>query len=110
MVSIEALANIGVKVTAKGEEGMTDADLIQIAQNFRDGILYGRSSELMCYIVSAPLQGFLSAAYGISAELEQVDFTDCNHFWLRLPDGRILDATADQFGLAPVYLGEAYQR
>jgi hypothetical protein len=31
-----------------------------------------------------------------------------NHVWLRLTDGRALDATADQFdpSLPPVYLGE----
>jgi hypothetical protein len=36
-----------------------------------------------------------------------------NHIWLRLPDGRALDATADQFNtlfpsmdLPPVYLGK----
>lgn len=92
---------------------MTDAELIEITRDFRDGILNGRPSDLMCYAVSAPLQGFLSAVYGVETILEEVDLGECNHVWLRLPDGHILDATADQFpGMPPVYLGDvpaAYQ-
>jgi hypothetical protein len=72
----------------------------------RKGILGKRSSRMMCMAVSAPLQGLLAALYGVETELETVDFPESNHVWLRLPDGRILDATADQFGLEPVYLGE----
>ena len=88
------------------EQAMTDEDLIAVALDFRKGILIGRPSKMMCFAVSAPLQGFLSAVYGIETEQEEVDFPECNHVYLRLPDGRILDATADQFGLEPVYLGE----
>lgn len=56
--------------------------------------------------VSAPLQSFLAGLYGLETTLEEVDFGSCNHVWLRLSDGRILDATADQFGLDKVYLGQ----
>jgi hypothetical protein len=55
--------------------------------------------------VSAPLQGLLSAVYGIETSLEEADLGHTNHVFLRLPDGRILDATADQFDLPCVYLG-----
>lgn len=58
----------------------------------------------MCFAVCAPLQGLLSAS-GIETELEGINFPEVNHYFLRLPDGRILDPTADQFGLEPVYLG-----
>lgn len=85
---------------------MTDKALLRIARDFRKGILGKRPSRDMCFAVSAPLQGFLSALYGIQTELETVDFGDTTHVWLRLPDGRILDATADQFGLAAIYLGD----
>lgn len=88
---------------------MTDAELIEVATDFRAGLLGGRPSTDMCFAVSAPLQGLLSALYGVETVLEEVDFGDTNHVWLRLADGRILDPTADQFGKAPVYLGEAYQ-
>jgi hypothetical protein len=88
---------------------MTDQELIEIATDFRAGILGSRPSTDMCFAVSAPLQGFLSALYGIQTELEEVDFGDTNHVWLRLGDGRVLDPTADQFGKSAVYLGEAYR-
>ncbi len=68
----------------------------------------------MCLVVAAPLQGLLSAVYGFGTDLEEVDFGCTNHVYLRLPDGRILDPTADQFdGMPDVYCGpwpEAYER
>ena len=91
---------------------MTDAELVQIATDFRDGILDGGSSEWMCAAVSWPLQGFLSAVCGIESEAVESDLGHMNHVWLRLTDGRALDPTADQFNrlfpdmnLPPVYLG-----
>lgn len=83
---------------------MSDRKLKRLAAQFRDGILAGRSSEFMCFAVCAPLQAFL-AALGLETQLVEVRFPEVNHVWLRLPDGRILDPTADQFGLEPVYLG-----
>jgi len=84
---------------------MTDTRLIRIATELRGGILGRRSSRLMCMAVSAPLQGLLSALYSVETAIEEVAFPAGNHVWLRLSDGRILDATADQFGLPAVYLG-----
>lgn len=94
---------------------MTDKQLVRLAKSFRSGIIRGNPwtklrpkgkplSWGMCFQVSAPLQGLLSA-HGFETTLETVDFIEINHTFLRLPDGRILDATADQFGLEPVYLG-----
>jgi hypothetical protein len=89
---------------------MNSRELKSVARGIRSGILGKRSSVDMCMVVSAPLQGMLSAVYGVACELEEVWFDETpqgttNHVFLRLPDGRILDATADQFGLEPVYLG-----
>lgn len=84
---------------------MTDKQLKRVASEMRAGIIGKGSSTDMCMVVSAPLQGMLSALYGLDTEIEEVDFLDTNHVFLRLPDGRILDATADQFGLEPIYLG-----
>lgn len=68
----------------------------------------------MCMVVAAPLQGLLSALYGVETELVEVEFETINHVYLRLPDGRILDPTADQFpGMPDVYLGpwpEVYEQ
>lgn len=85
---------------------MTDAELIQFAADFRDGILQGRSSRLMCAAVSWPLASLLRC-YGIKCETVETATDDRNHVWIRLADGRALDPTADQFGpqYPPVYLG-----
>ena len=88
---------------------MTDAELIEVARDLRAGILGKRASAGMCMVVSAPLQGLLSAIYGVETTLETLDFGIINHVWLRLADGRVLDATADQFDRAPIYLGEEYR-
>ena len=83
---------------------MTDKEIRQAARSFRKGMLGKRQSRLMCFAICAPLQAMLSIC-GCDTELVEADFGDMNHVWLRLSDGRILDPTADQFGLAPVYLG-----
>ena len=92
---------------------LTDAEIVLIATDFRTGILNGHSSQLMCAAVSWPLQGYLSAIHGLETEAVESDLGHMNHTWLRLPDGRALDATADQFNtlfpdmnLPPVYLGK----
>ncbi len=90
---------------------MTDRKLKKVVTDFRAGILGGRSSFLMCAAVCLPLETYLSCCCGLHVTIETTNFAEVNHYWLRLPDGRILDPTADQFGLEPVYLGplpEAY--
>jgi hypothetical protein len=90
---------------------MTDEEIIRQATEFRAGLLDGRDSEFMCYMVSAPLAGYLGFC-GVQTDLVSGDLGHMNHFWLRLKDGRVLDATADQFNklfpnlnYPPVYLG-----
>jgi hypothetical protein len=64
----------------------------------------------MCFMMCAPLQGFLSV-HGIETELIKGEVNDCEHFWLQLPSGDIVDPTADQFAkpdgspMPPVYVG-----
>lgn len=68
----------------------------------------------MCFATSAPLQGYLSML-DIETELIEgeikIEKNIYHHVWLRLPDGRILDPTADQFdcpngsAMPKVYLG-----
>lgn len=90
---------------------MSDAELIEFASEFRAGILNGRPSAWMCFAVCAPLAGLLRFS-GIEAEIVESDLGVCNHFWIKLADGRALDPTADQFNwcsieqFPPVYLGE----
>ena len=82
---------------------------------FRRGILNGSESYDKCFVICAPLHGYLSA---LGEDVELVEgVVDCGeydlqHFWLRLSDGTIIDPTADQLprrrGKRPpkVYIGE----
>ena len=89
---------------------MTDEELVEFVTEFRDGILNGRPSKWMCFMVCAPLASLLRLS-GVTVEVVESDLGECNHVWLRLPDGRALDPTADQFNeygfapMPPVYLG-----
>jgi hypothetical protein len=83
---------------------MTDAEIVEFAREFRDGVLGGGSSRLMCFAICAPLETLLGLS-GVECELVEADFGYINHVWLKLPNGDILDPTADQFGFEPVYLG-----
>jgi hypothetical protein len=90
---------------------MTDADLIEFTQEFRDGILDGTPSWMMCAAVCYPLVTLLNMI-GVKCDLVESDLGEFNHVWMRLADGRVLDPTADQFNelfpdlaMPPVYLG-----
>jgi hypothetical protein len=91
---------------------VSDDELLQIAQEFREGILDGDPSAWMCAAVSWPLAAYLKVFHDLDSEAIETDLGDMNHVWLRLADGRVLDPTADQFNtlfphmkLPPVYLG-----
>jgi len=89
---------------------LTDRQIKCVARGFRNGLLDGGPSRLMCGAVSFALCGYLSFL-GVETELYESDLGDCNHIFLMLSDGRVLDATADQFNVFPgkrypdVYLG-----
>ena len=96
---------------------MNDAKLIQIVKSFRYGIIGRKDSDYQCFVVSAPLKGYLAYKHGIKAKLidgavrvqtKPGRFLEAPHCWLELEDGRILDATYDQFGedRPKVFLGE----
>jgi hypothetical protein len=96
---------------ADQESEMTDGQLKRLSLQFRNGLISKRESEMMCGIVSYALQGYLSFL-GVDTKSEEVMLQFSNHVFLRLSDGRVLDATADQFGGPKVYLGggEWYHR
>ena len=90
---------------------MTDAELVEFAREFREGILDGKPSRQFCFMVSAPMASLLRV-YGVEAEMVETDLSEHpdsefhGHCWVRLADGRALDPTCDQFGdFPPVYLG-----
>lgn len=99
---------------------MKDKQLLKIVREFRKGIIGKSESTFMCFAVCAPLAGFLGM-YGIEAKTREgiVRLRDgqgryageCNHYWIELEDGRVIDPTADQFNrrlslaMPAVYLG-----
>lgn len=83
---------------------MSDAQLKSVCLKFRKGLIKGREGDMMCGVVTYPLAAFLGMM-GVAAEIEEVDLKYSNHVFLILSDGRVLDATADQFGGPKVFLG-----
>jgi len=90
---------------------MTDAELVEFATDFREGILGGRPSDRMCAAICWPLVTLLNM-HGVNCKDVESDLGHMNHVWIQLSDGRALDPTADQFNrmfadnMPPVYLGE----
>ncbi|WP_432344732.1 hypothetical protein WMC41_16040 [Shinella yambaruensis] len=89
---------------------MTDEELIAFAADFRDGILDGKPSDWMCAAICWPLAPLLRLQ-GVECECVESDLGHCNHVWIKLADGRVLDPTGDQFNhfndcdFPAVYLG-----
>ena len=77
---------------------MSPLDIKKIATGFRKGFLGKNPSSGQCFVLSVSLQGYLDFM-GCKTDLIEggIRDTDWNHFWLRLPDGTIIDPTADQF-------------
>jgi hypothetical protein len=90
---------------------MQHSELLKLVTDFREGILDGKPSVRMCFAVCAPLSSYLDFV-GVENELIEGEAGDMQHFWIKLPDGNIIDPTADQFFLLwgcnkmpPVYIG-----
>jgi hypothetical protein len=75
----------------------TDKQLKAMCREFRKGMLARMSSEGRCAMVSWALQGFLSFALKLETQVYESDVGEWNHLWLKMPDGRVIDCTADQF-------------
>lgn len=91
---------------------LTDAELVKIAEDFREGMIGSEPSAWRCAMVCMPLAGMLRAIYGMKVECVETDLGEMNHVWIKLPDSRVLDPTGDQFndyGFGPkmpkVYIG-----
>jgi hypothetical protein len=94
---------------------ITDKQIVKICSQFRTGVIGRGKSKNKCYMVTAPLHAYLKflkiecdLIEGFVTIGEQIT----NHFWITLPDKRIIDPTADQFNeikgkdMPKVYLGE----
>jgi hypothetical protein len=87
-------------------------ELMKIVRGFRKGILNGETPHSWCYMVCAPLVPYLHLC-GYPCELTEGRVKKKYlHYWITLPDGKIVDPTASQFtqpggGNMPViYYGE----
>lgn len=80
----------------------------RIALEYRESVLNGDSSKNMCWVITQPLSLLLTEEYGIKNEIVSCDvYIDeliTEHFFIKIGT-KILDATADQFGLEKVYYG-----
>lgn len=90
-----------------------------VAADFSAGIIEGiggGSSTGMCDAVCLPLEGYLCAIERIEVRTVHGDFvlpsgSTLEHWWLELPNGEILDPTADQLAshglpkLPRIYIG-----
>lgn len=93
------------------ERHVSDQYILQFAREFRTAILSDSDSAWMCAAISGPLCAALTVQ-SVSCHLVESDLGVCNHVFIQLDDGRVLDPTADQFNwcsrepLPGVYLGE----
>jgi len=74
-----------------------DSRLKKDVLELREGMLGDNPSNWTCGMVCFALQGFLYFALGLETCLYEGDLGEMNHIWMMLPDGRVLDPTADQF-------------
>lgn len=82
---------------------MTEKQIAKIAREFTECLLDGRPTTDMCYMVCSPLVSFLNYL-GVECTLTEGELQDTyHHFWITLSDGRIIDPTADQFGLLNIW-------
>lgn len=68
---------------------MTDEELVAFATEFREGILDGGPSDMMCAAVCWPLATLLGMN-GVECECIESDLGEFNHIWIRLANGRAL--------------------
>lgn len=94
---------------------MNERELIRTVTGFRSGILGGRKPNRMCFAVCAPLHSYLSGLGFKTSLIEGIvehGDQETDHYWIELPDGRIIDPTASQFNdpstgnqMPDVYIG-----
>lgn len=87
---------------------MLPSEIFAFTSSFRTAFLRGTSSDRMCAALSSPLNAALNML-GIASTLYSSDLAEgVAHIFIMLPDGQVLDPTADQLpGFDPVYLGRA---
>jgi len=95
-------------------ENMKEQEIKQFALEYREGLLGDKSSHSMCWVVTQPLSLLLKeigidnqiVCYDIdsSRSVEPLDCEVVEHYCIKI-GRKILDPTADQFGLDKVFFG-----
>ena len=94
---------------------LKDKELLKICSQFRYGVIGRGKANRKCYMITAPLCSYLKFLKIECTMIEgfvTIGENITNHFWILLPDGRIIDPTADQFNeikgleMPKVYLGQ----
>lgn len=75
---------------------MSDAEIEKSAREFVDGLLGTLGTKQMCFMVSSALAGYLDFI-GLKCEAVEGLFDGWHHWWIEMEDGRVIDATSDQF-------------
>lgn len=79
---------------------MTELELKNMAKEFSEGVLGKHGSTDMCFAVCSPLATFLNFS-GVECDITEGEISydggTWHHYWITLPDGKIIDPTADQF-------------
>lgn len=93
---------------------MNEQEIKQFALKYRNGLIGNKSSHSMCWVVTQPLSLLLKeigldneiVRYDIdsSRSIQKLDCEVAEHFCIKI-GRKILDPTADQFGLDKVFFG-----
>lgn len=89
---------------------MPPSRLLEYATALRAAVIADSSSAMLCMAITAPLHSALQRL-GVKTLITASELDTCNHLFLTLDDGQVLDPTADQFNTPgsprypPVYLG-----
>lgn len=75
---------------------MKELEIRRQAKQFCRGLLGNTDTDSKCFITSIALTSYLNTI-GVECTLKEGFVKGHHHFWIGLPDGKIIDATADQF-------------
>jgi hypothetical protein len=77
----------------------TTPNIMKAVILFRKGLIGKQTSRGACFMVCQPLRSYLRFSFGLHCRLVtgHVKHENSNHVWIELPNGTIIDPTADQF-------------
>ena len=87
---------------------LNNEEILNLSREFRQAVLEKDPSDEMCMALSSNLLALLHSK-GAAGSLEISELEEIDHIFIKLPDGQILDVSADQFGsqYQDVYMGPA---